>query len=304
MIVIQRENPARPEEIVGSVPEIAPDEVDGVVRGAHSAFLKWSALSLAERCAQLTAAADGITDEIFDQVADLLAREVGKPLPDARGEAVYSMSFLRFNIEQAPAVLAEHSVEDSAGKLVRYRAPFGVVAAITPWNAPIILSMLKVAPALVAGNAIVVKPSPQAPLAVTALLEKLASTLPYGLVQVIHGGPEAGEALVTHPLVRKVAFTGGDVVARHIGRAAAEVITPTVMELGGNDAALFLEDADLDEAAFDRIALATFMMGGQVCMASKRLYVPRRRYQEFVDGFVAACERVVVVGDPMTPGVT
>jgi acyl-CoA reductase-like NAD-dependent aldehyde dehydrogenase len=211
---------------------------------------------------------------------------------------------LRYCATNAPRVLADEIVDDEAGRLVQKKVPFGVVAAITPWNAPIILAMLKVAPAIVSGNAIVVKPSPQAPLAITLYFETLAKALPEGLLQVVHGDAAAGEALVTHPLVRKVAFTGGDIVARHILAAAAKVITPSVMELGGNDAAVFLDDATLDDAAFDRIALATFMMGGQVCMASKRIYVHRSRYDEFVEGFMAACNRVIRVGDPAVPGVT
>ncbi|CAB4613693.1 MAG: aldehyde dehydrogenase family protein [Actinobacteria bacterium] len=304
MIVIRRENPTFPDQVVGEVIETAVTDIDAVVQRSHQGFETWSALSLEDRCAALTAAADLVTPEIFDEVALLLTQEVGKPLPDSRGEAMYSVSLMRFNIDQAKKVLETHYIDDDAGKLVRTRVPFGVVLAITPWNAPIVLSMLKVGPALVAGNSIIVKPSPQAPLAVTKLLNVISSGLPDGLIQVVHGGPEAGEALVTHPLVRKVAFTGGDVVARHIGVAAAQMITPTVMELGGNDAAIFLEDAVLDESAMDRIALATFMMGGQVCMASKRIYVPRSRYHEFIAGFVAACERSVIVGDPMTDGVT
>lgn len=304
MNVIRRENPTFPDRIVGEVYETSVADVDAIVQRSDEAFRVWSRLSLDQRCQELAAAADLVTPELYDEIAALMCAEVGKPLPDSRGEAMYSVSLLRFNIDQAAKVLATHVIDDAAGKLVRTRVSFGVVLAITPWNAPIVLSMLKVAPALVAGNSIIVKPSPQAPLAVTKLLEAIASGLPNGLLQVVHGGPEAGDAFVTHPLVRKIAFTGGDVVARHIGVSAARMITPTVMELGGNDAAIFLEDAVLDEAALDRIALATFMMGGQVCMASKRIYVHRSRYDEFVAGFVAACERSVIVGDPMMEGVT
>jgi acyl-CoA reductase-like NAD-dependent aldehyde dehydrogenase len=304
MTAITRENPTRPDEIVGSVEETTADGVDAVVRRADAAQQPWAALSVDERAARVLAAADTIDDAVLDAVADLMVRELGKPTPDSRGEAAYSTVFLRYCATNAPRVLADEVVDDEAGRLVQKKVPFGVVAAITPWNAPIILAMLKVGPAIVSGNAIVVKPSPQAPLAVTLYFETLAKALPEGLLQVVHGDAAAGEALVTHPLVRKVAFTGGDIVARHILAAAAKVITPSVMELGGNDAAVFLDDATLDDAAFDRIALATFMMGGQVCMASKRIYVHRSRYDEFVEGFLAACDRVIRVGDPAVAGVT
>jgi acyl-CoA reductase-like NAD-dependent aldehyde dehydrogenase len=304
MSTITRENPTHPSEVVGEVPETTAQGIDAVVRRADAAQKDWARVPTADRVAAVLAAAATIDDAVLDRVGDLMAREMGKPLPDARGEAAYSTLFLRFCAENAERVLADEIVDDAAGRLVQRKVPFGVVAAITPWNAPIILAMLKVAPAVVSGNAIVVKPSPQAPLAVTEYFETLAKALPDGLLQVIHGDAAAGEALVTHELVRKVAFTGGDIVARHILAAAAKVITPTVMELGGNDAAIFLDDAVLDEAAFDRIALATFMMGGQVCMASKRLYVPRARLDEFVEGFIAACNRVLRIGDPLVAGVT
>lgn len=304
MSVIVRENPTFPDQVVGQVDETSAAGIDAVVKAADAAQIAWADLSLDERCRILSAAADLLTDDVIASVGRAMTLELGKPLQDAKGEAAYSRLLLRTNIADAPTVLAPHVIDDQGGRLVRRQVPFGVVAAITPWNAPIVLSMLKVGPALVSGNAIVVKPSPQAPLAVTEYFSVLASGLPTGLLQVVHGGPEAGEALVTHPLVRKVAFTGGDVVARHIGAAAARVITPTVMELGGNDAAIFLDDAVLDDTAFERIVMATYMMGGQVCMASKRIYVPRSRYDEFVQGFVAAANRVVVVGDPMIEGVT
>ena len=165
--------------------------------------------------------------------------------------------------------------------------PFGVVAAITPWNAPIILSMLKVAPALVAGNAIVVKPSPFAPLAITAVVETLAAApARRACSQVVHGDAETGEALVGAPAraqggVHRRRRRGA--AHRRDGRRAA--ITPTVMELGGNDAAIFLDDALLDDAALRPAScIASFATSGQVCMASKRIYVPRARFDEFVAG--------------------
>ena len=232
-----------------------------------------------------------------------MAREMGKPFADARGEIGYSQVLLAYTLQRAPGVVADVEVDDDAGRLLIRHVPYGVVAAITPWNAPVVLAMLKVAPALVTGNAVVVKPSPLAPLAVTEFYELLAAGLPADLLAVVHGDAEAGSALVAHPLVRKVAFTGGNVTAKAIGRTAAEVVTPTVMELGGNDPAVFLDDADLGPDAMDRIVVATFATSGQVCMASKRLYVHRSRYDEFVAAFVAAAS-ARADGDPLEPGVT
>jgi acyl-CoA reductase-like NAD-dependent aldehyde dehydrogenase len=184
------------------------------------------------------------------------------------------------------------------------RIPYGVVAAVTPWNAPIILSMLKVGPALATGNTIVVKPSPLAPLAVTRVLHAIAGALPDGVLAVVHGDAEAGSALVGHPLVAKIAFTGGLGVGSAIARQAADRVVPTVLELGGNDAAILLEDADLDDLAIERLVQASFITTGQVCMAAKRLYVHRSRVDEVVDRYRTVADRVLVTGDPLADGTT
>ncbi|MFN8168847.1 MAG: aldehyde dehydrogenase family protein [Candidatus Nanopelagicales bacterium] len=302
---IVRENPAHPDVVVGAVGAsrrrrrstrscAVPTPRSGTGR----------AETLARRCEVVRAAADSLTPEFLDATAVTLARELGKPLPDARGELGFAGVWLRWAADNAERVLADHEIDDDLGRLLVRRAPFGVVAAVTPWNAPIILSMLKVAPALVAGNAVVVKPSPFAPLAITTVVRRLAAALPDGLLDVVHGGAETGEALVGHPLVRKVAFTGGDVVARAIAATAATQVTPTVMELGGNDAAILLDDALLDDAALDRLVVASYATSGQVCMASKRIYVPRARLAEVVEGLEAAAARMIVLGDPLADDVS
>ncbi len=150
---IVRENPAHPDLVVGAVGVSSPADVDAVVRRAEAAQQRWAALDLAERCARVRAAADTLTPEFLDLTAQTLARELGKPLPDARGELGFAGVWLRWAADNAERVLADHEIDDELGRLLVRRAPFGVVAAVTPWNAPIILSMLKVAPALVAGNA-------------------------------------------------------------------------------------------------------------------------------------------------------
>jgi acyl-CoA reductase-like NAD-dependent aldehyde dehydrogenase len=297
--VIVRENPARPAEVVGEVAET--DDVAARVERAHSAHLLWRDVTVEERAQTLVAPLDDVD---VDALAELLARESGKPLADCRGEIGFALTYARWAADRAPEVLADAVVDDDLGRVVERRVPFGVVAAVTPWNAPVILSMLKVAPALLGGNAIVVKPSPLAPFAVTALLSELADALPDDLLQVVHGGPDVGAELVSAPRVRKVAFTGGDVTGRAIAHLAAERLVPTVMELGGNDPAVFLADAALTDEALDRLVMASFATAGQVCMAAKRLYVHRSLLPSFVEAYVAAAERVLVTGDPLEPGVT
>lgn len=300
---IERENPARFTEVVGRVSSVDAAGAAAAVDAAHRAFQGWRRVEVGERCELLLAAADSVA-ATADALGPLLARELGKVIGDCRGEMGFAAAALRHAAEVAPRVSADRTIDDAAGRLTVEQIPYGVIAAIVPWNAPLILSILKVAPALACGNTIVVKPSPLAPLAVTAALRSIADGLPPGVLSVIHGGPEVGETLVGHPLVRKVAFTGGGVTARLVGRTAAEAITPVVMELGGNDAAIWLDDAPFDDASMERAVFGTFLTSGQVCMAAKRLYVPRRREREFIDSYQAAAVRVLRLGDPLDPSVT
>ncbi|MFI6481804.1 aldehyde dehydrogenase family protein [Nonomuraea sp. NPDC050663] len=295
--MIVRENPARFTEVVGRKPVSSPEAVDAAVRRAVDARRAWAALPLDDRIGALRAAVDAV-EARHGELAVLLARESGKPLPDCRGEIGFALTYARWVCDQAPRVLAPAEVDDAAGRLLVRRLPYGVVACLTPWNAPVILALLKLVPALVAGNAVVLKPSPLAPMAVS----EVAAALP--AVEVVHGGAEAGRALVGHTLVRKVAFTGGEAAGRQIAAAAGGMLTPSVMELGGNDPALFLPDFELSEPGYERLVMASFATSGQVCMAAKRLYVPRSRAEEFAGAYLAAASRVLAVGDPLAEGVT
>lgn len=301
--MIARENPARLHESVGAVRVSSPSDVDAAVEAAAKAQVDWAATSVAERSMLLRSAADAL-DPFLDAIAELTARETGKVLGDARGEAGFAATVLRWYAGRATELLQDGGSDDERGRLTIRHRPFGVVAAITPWNAPLILAALKVGPALVAGNAIVVKPSPLAPFGVTMMLELIADRLPQGLVQIVHGEVETVTALVQHPQVARVAFTGGEVAGRAIASLAGRSLTPSVLELGGNDPAIVLLDAELDDAAYERMLMAAFATSGQVCMALKRLYVPAERRDEIVDGLVAAAERVLRVGDPLAEGVT
>lgn len=298
MNVIERENPARFAEIVGSVPVAVPEDVDVVVRRADAEQREWAAKPLSERLAALARAADAI-EKATEDLAVLLARESGKVLTDCRGELGFAVRFLRWVVDHAIEVYADSTVDDDLGRLARIRKPYGVVAAITPWNAPIILALLKIAPALAAGNAVVVKPSPLSPLTISKIAELFEAPL-----TAVNGGSATGAALVGHELIRKVAFTGGTEGGRAVATLAGDRLTPSVLELGGNDPAVFLDDAPFGDAAMDRLVMATFATSGQVCMAAKRLYVPQSRLNDFVEAYLAAADRVLVTGDPLAPGVT
>lgn len=300
---IERENPARVDELVGSVAPTAPAGVDSAVVRARAAQRAWAATDLAARCAAVRAGADRVAGEI-DDLAQLMARETGKVLPDCRGELGFAVTVLRWSADRAEQLLVDEVVDDEAGRLLVRRRPYGVVAAVTPWNAPVILAALKLGPALASGNAVVVKPSPLAPFAIARVVELLGSTVGEDLVQVVQGDAETATALVGHPGVDRVAFTGGERAGRALAALAGQTLTPSLMELGGNDAAVLLDDADLGPDAMDRLVMATFATSGQVCMAVKRLLVPRRRHDEVVAAYVAAADRVLRLGDPLHEGVT
>lgn len=300
---ISVENPACTARPVGSVRSHTPAEVDATVAAAAAAAPGWAGTADVDRAAALTRIAAGVEASAGD-LAILLARESGKPLADCRGEVGYACAVLRWYAEQAPPLLSRHIVDDDQGRLERRYRPFGVVAALTPWNAPVILAAVKLAPALAAGNAVVVKPSPLAPLAVSAFLEGAARQLPAGVVGVCQGHAEVALRLAGHRDVGKVSFTGGAVAGRAVGAAAAQALTPTTMELGGNDAAVLLDDAALTEADLDRLVMASFATAGQVCMAAKRIYVPRARLDRFVERYVAAAARGLRLGDPLAAGTT
>ncbi|WP_040796368.1 aldehyde dehydrogenase family protein [Nocardia higoensis] len=297
MTWIERENPAAPAQIVGAVPRTEPSAVDALARQAHEQFLDWSRRPMTERLAVLSEAAGALAARV-PELAVLLARESGKPVADCRGELTFAVTYLRWVCANAPAVLVDSAIDDELGRLEIGAAPFGVVLAITPWNAPVILAMLKLGPALAAGNSVMLKPSPLAPLTVQAVAEMLPHTT------VVHGGPETVLTLIDHKAVRKIAFTGGEAAGRSIAAAAGRALKPVLLELGGNDPAIFLDDFALSDSDYERLVLASFATSGQVCMAAKRLYVPRGRFTEFVDSYRAAAARVLTVGDPTDEAVT
>jgi len=300
---VARRSPIDGVTVVGTVASVSPEQVREAIGAAEEAQRDWALVPVSERVERVrTAIADAIADGGHDGL--LIAAEMGKPAREADGEFAFAQRYADFCAPRAVEACAEQLVDDEEGTLLRLAEPMGVVAAITPWNAPVILAALKIIPALMTGNAVVLKPSPLAPLAVSAFVADIAARLPAGLLNVLGGGPDVGEALVSDPRIALVSFTGGPATARAIGAAAARTITPTVMELGGNDAAILLDDADWGPELAERIVFGAFLTSGQVCMAIKRVLVPRDRHDAFVAELVAAAARVLRVGDPRSDGVT
>ena len=235
-----------------------------------------------------------------DELAWLLVREQGKPLSRARGEADLAAHFVRTIAEQAPAALAGRPLALGEGQSAQIEwEPLGVTAAIAPWNAPLALGFVKIATALAAGNSVVIKPSPNTPLATSRAIEVVTPRLPPGVLERVIGGAEVGAALVAHPLVRKVSFTGSTATGKRILQATAPQLKRLTLELGGNDAALVLDDVDPAQVAAP-IAAAAFGNSGQFCAAVKRVYVARAIYAAFVAALVAAA-RSLTAGPGLDP---
>ena len=299
----QLHNPARPDEVVGEAASGTPEDVDAACRAAHEAFPAWAALSYAERADYLTKIAKHLTADEADLNfrIKLFTSEHGKILKESTIEMTRLGDRFIYCAAMAERLAADEELKGPPFDTIITRQPRGVAALIVPWNWPLSILGAKLPQALVAGNTCVVKPSHNSAMAPTLTIKKIAEMLPPGVLNVITGSASRiGDPLLSHPLVKKINFTGSTSVGRHVMQVAADNLTPVTLELGGNDAGLFLEDVALDDGVFMRIYLAAFMTSGQICMALKRLYVHRSRYDELCAGLISVASRQVI-GDPLLP---
>jgi acyl-CoA reductase-like NAD-dependent aldehyde dehydrogenase len=287
-------NPAT-GEVVDTVPKADVDDTRRAIRAAADAFPSWSKLAPSRRAHLLMKATAHVREQL-DEVASLLTSEQGKPIRDSRIEAE------RFadNIEIYAGLIAGGAMsgrhvplpsQKAMGLVVR--RPIGVVGAIIPWNFPLTLMANKIAPALAVGNTVVVKPASTTPLATLRLAElMLEGGLPPGVLNVVTGpGGVVGEELIRNPLVRKIGFTGETGTGKQVARAAADELKHVTLELGGSDAAIVCDDADLDVAARN-VAIGRFFNAGQACLAIKRVFVFDDVADEFVDRIIARAKRL------------
>ncbi|HEY0636142.1 MAG TPA: aldehyde dehydrogenase family protein [Pseudonocardiaceae bacterium] len=291
-------NPATEEEIA-SVPAGGPAEVDAAVAAARAAFGAWSATAVEERVAVLRRIADGLAER-GAEIAATITAEMGSPITFAtKVQANLPVATTRGLLDLVDG--GGFAWSERIGNSLVLREPAGVVAAITPWNYPLHQVMAKVAPALLAGCTVVLKPSEVAPLTANLLAEVARSAgLPAGVLNVVHGtGQVAGEALVGHPDVDMVSVTGSTRAGRRVSALAAETVKRVTLELGGKSASVLLDDAELGTAV--KITMANcFINGGQTCTALSRMLVPATRHDEAVELAVAAAARYGV-GDPADP---
>jgi len=271
------------EEVIARVPNGNEADAHKAVDAAKSAFQEWRWLPGLERTEMLHEAARKMRDN-FDEVARLLTQEEGKPLPENEEEMEWVIGTFDYYAEMARTyrgrVLAPADRDQFNFVL---KEPYGVVACIVPFNYPLLLLAWKVAPALAAGNTVIIKPAEQTPLTALRLAEIAFDHFPAGVVNVVTGGAQVGEPLVRHADVPVIAFTGSVATGQRIARLAAERVKHTHLELGGKDAFVVAPDADV-ETAIEAVAYAALLNAGQVCTATERVYVPAPMLDAFAGG--------------------
>jgi acyl-CoA reductase-like NAD-dependent aldehyde dehydrogenase len=299
-------DPAAPKQTVGHAALASAAQARAAVDSAHGAWKHWSGLTPERRAEILVGALDRL-DRDYDERLQLLVGENGK----VRAEAEVELGVFTWRCQLAAGLASELAnirrleplparpqpgLEPSAtsAKIKRYAAPpfrseistmpLGVVTIIVPYNWPLAILAASLPYALIAGNTVIVKPPPTTPLCVGRTLQLLASALPPGVLNVVSGTNEAVAPVITDPRVRKLVFTGSTAAGKVMMKLAAENMTRVTLELGGNDPALVLEDAELDAPALRRLVVGSFLTSGQVCMGIKRIYVHRSRYDELVSG--------------------
>jgi acyl-CoA reductase-like NAD-dependent aldehyde dehydrogenase len=287
-------NPAT-GRVFANAPECSPAQLEHAMEAAARAFKAWSRDEARRRQALLDCAK--ALQAKIGELAPLLTQEQGKPLKGANEELFGASIWFQYTASlQIPVEVIQ---DNDAARIEVRRRPYGVVGAITPWNFPVMLAVWKIAPALLAGNTIVLKPSPYTPLSTLALGEILRDLLPPGVLNVVSGGNDLGAKISSHPVPRKISFTGSVATGKKVAISAAPDLKRLTLELGGNDAAIVLPDADPAKIA-EKLFWGAFTNCGQVCSAVKRIYVHESQHDDLAARLTAVANGVKV-GDGMDP---
>ncbi len=276
-------NPADTREVLGRFPESAPADVARAVRAAQDAFHAWSRTPQPQR-GLVIAKAIALLKERAEELAHALTWEAGKPLAESRVEVTRGLNAMEYLVAEARRSGGQTIPSELPGTFTyTVRRPLGVVGLITPWNFPFAIPAWKVVPALVAGNTAVMKPAEQTPVCTAMIMQAFDEAgLPPGVLNLVNGGPVVGEALVADPLVKAISFTGSTSVGKLINQAASARLAKVQLELGGKNAAIVLEDADLEHAAKE-IAAGAWGTTGQRCTATSRVIVMRGVARQLLD---------------------
>jgi acyl-CoA reductase-like NAD-dependent aldehyde dehydrogenase len=290
---LEVKNPAT-GEVVGLSPLATREDLDAAVAAARAAFPSWAARSSADR-AQLCGRLAETIEAHAEELAHLLTLEQGKPL-NGLGSRFEIGGAVAWTRHTASLDLPVEVVQDGPdGRVELHRKPIGVVAAITPWNWPVMIACWHIIPAIRTGNTVVLKPSPNTPLSTIRLVELINEVLPAGVVNVITDNNDLGAALTSHPDVAKITFTGSTATGRRVMASAADTLKRLTLELGGNDAGIVLPDAD-PKAIAEGLFWGAFINSGQTCAALKRLYVHDSIYDAVCDA-LAAYASAIKIGD-------
>ncbi|KAI1740994.1 aldehyde dehydrogenase-like protein [Xylaria scruposa] len=277
----------RTEESLWDVPIASAKDLDDAVDAANRAFKTWKLTSQAERQKVLQDIADCLRAN-KDVLAHIHAKETGKSYPMASVDV--EVAALHFEYYKGITLEDDVQYEDDTVKIIGTYVPVGVMAAISPWNFPMILSSVKVVSALVTGNCVIIKPSPFTPYSILKFCELAQSILPPGVFQALSGGADLGERMTLHPGIHHISFTGTLAVGQRIMQNASKTLKKVVLELAGNDAAIVCEDVELEKVV-PSVAAGCFFHAGQVCVASKRVYVHESLYDKFMELFIEEAQK-------------
>ena len=288
-------------QVIGTMPVCSRNDLHEVVEQSKIAQKDWSQRTVEERALAIESFIP-LIEANLEKLVVTLKTEQGMLDSVVRREVQESIGQIRHTLEVGLAELASIDLTDESFFAEIKKVPYGTVAAIVPWNAPISLATAKVIPALLTGNAVIVKPSPRAPCGVTLFLDLLRSCLPPGLLSVLHGLDELGEAMIRHRDIRKISFTGSTAVGKSVAAAAASQLKSVQLELGGNDAAIVLADADIKKTA-NQLIDSAFRRSGQFCYATKRVYVHISIREKMIRALTDSADRLQM-GAPSDPAAT
>lgn len=281
------------------VQSCSADDVDKAVDAAVEGFEEWSEYSPRKRASLLQDVADAIRDE-RERLTRAITLDVGRPLREAKGEVPQVADRFDYFAGLARELTGDTIPAEKHDFVLTFHEPYGVVGAIVPWNVPHMLTANKVAPALAAGNSVVLKPAEQATASTLELVRIIDDILPNGVVNAVTGFGETGASLVEHEKVPKIAFTGSAATGKSVMRSGADRVKSVTLELGGKGAAIVFPDADIEKAVED-IMMGVYFNAGQICGATARLYLHEEIEAEFLDKFVKKSE-ALTIGDPLAEG--
>jgi aldehyde dehydrogenase (NAD+) len=292
---------AHTEEVLGTAPDGTEADIDKAVAAARRTFDagEWTSTTPEQR-AEIMAGISGNLQARYEEIAELISRENGSPKSfSVMAQVFASTMVLDYYTNLAKTFTFEEERQGALGQVLVRREPVGVVGAIVPWNVPLFVTMLKLAPALAAGCTMVLKPAPETALDAYLLAEACeAAGLPKGVLNIVAAGREVGEHLVTHPDLDKISFTGSTAAGRRIAGLCGEQLRRCTLELGGKSAAIVLDDADLSANIDNLLIGGSYMNNGQACVAQTRILASRSNYDEVVEALVERA-RALRVGDPL-----